>query len=562
MSEKEPDQRDSLGGRRRFILQRRVGAGAFGEVYLAEQDSGAGFTRPVALKMLNADVAGSREAARRMRDEARILGRLSHRNIVSVLDLVNFGDRWGVVMDYVPGADLEEVLVGLDDADERFPSPAAFEVGSSICRALHAAYHASDGRGGQLRVVHRDIKPSNVRLTDDGEVKVLDFGVARVDLDTRESATKAQGWIGTERFMAPERILMEGDTPAGDVYAAAVSLVELLLKNPLGRTPVLPDRHTPFIEEALDDIRPWLKGTDEAVEDAISLLRACLAANPTDRPTAVEASRRMASVARELEGEGVAQFATRFVPAIAARTEANSEKVDGVLSENTGPSESLLEAGEMDAGTTYLAPQTVLPEEPEKRSSLLWVGLAAIAAVALLTLVLGAGATWVVVQNSGEDALAVVDPASTPALPVEAPTPEPVADSGPVVPTPVIEPAPVVVEPAPVVVEPAPPVRAQPVVVPRAAPEPAIVPEPTIAADAPRISRALVVMSDASAIDVSCGDRRASGTGSARIVDFPAGRCTVRANYLGSSLTGSVDISRAATITCTPTDQGLSCSAS
>ncbi len=551
MSENGPDQRDSQGGRRRFILQRRVGAGAFGEVYLAEQDSGAGFTRPVALKMLNADVAGSRQAARRMRDEARILGRLSHRNIVSVLDLVNFGDRWGVVMDYVPGADLEEVLVGLDDADERFPSPAVFEVGSAICRALHAAYHASDGRGGQLRVVHRDIKPSNVRLTEDGEVKVLDFGVARVDLDTRESTTKAQGWIGTERFMAPERILMEGDTPAGDVYATAVSLVELLLKNPLGRTPVLPDRHTPFIERALDDIRPWLKGTDESTEAAIVLLRACLAANPTDRPSAIEASRQMASVARALEGEGIALFATRFVPPIAAKTEANSEKVDGVLSENTGSSESSLESGETAAGTTYLSQPTASEKEPDKRRSVLWIGLVAVAIVALLTVVLGAGAGWVVLQNIGTESVAVLEPDVTPVVP----SPRPVVDSGPVVPvevpSPVVEVA-AVVEPEPILPTPGPVDE----------PEPVAVPEPTITTDAPRISRALVVMSDASAIEVSCGDRRASGTASARIVDFPSGRCTVRANYLGTSLTGTVDISRAATITCTPTEQGLSCAAS
>jgi serine/threonine protein kinase len=557
VSEQTPPPRDSVGGRRRFILQRRVGAGAFGEVFLAEQDSGAGFTKPVALKLLNADVAGSREAARRMRDEARILGRLSHRNIVSVLDLVNFGDRWGVVMDYVPGADLEEVLIGLDEADERFPSPAAFEVGSAVCRALHAAWHASDGRGGQLRVVHRDIKPSNVRLTEEGEVKVLDFGVARVDLDTRESTTKAQGWIGTERFMAPERILMEGDTPAGDVYAAAVSLVELLIKAPLGRTPVLPDRHNPFIEEALIDIRPWLNGPDEAVEEAIVLLRSCLAANPTDRPSAVEASRRMASVARKLRGEGLPQFATRFVPAIAARNEANSEKVDGVLSENMGHSGSLLENREVAPGVTYLAPQTLLPQEPAKWLPVLWVGLAAVAVMALLTVVVGAGAAWMVLRPAADEALASAELGIRSGAPVEVVIPEPTEDSGLAVPVegppPVVE-TPVSPNPAPIVIVSTPRPAAQPPV--------AVVSELTIADDAPRISRALVVMSDASAIDVTCGDRRASGTSSARIVDFPMGRCTVRANYLGTSLTGSVDISRAATITCTPTDQGLSCSAS
>lgn len=556
----------SSGRRRRFVLQRRIGAGAFGEVYLAEQDSGAGFTRPVALKLLNPDVAGSREAGRRMRDEARILGRLSHRNIVSVLDLVHFGDRWGVVMDYVPGADLEEILVGLDDVEGDFPPPAAFEVGAAVCRALHAAWTSSDGRGGQLRVVHRDIKPSNVRITSDGDVKVLDFGVARVDLDTRESATKAQGWIGTERFMAPERILMEGDTPAGDVYALGASVVELILREPLGRTPVLPDRHQPFVDEALDKTRRFLHG--EGADDAIELLRRCLTSVPSDRPSAVEASRAMAEIARRLEGESLTEFSGRFVSKVAERNEAASEPVSGVLSEDATPTASVLQtSSEAPADATYFPPADA--EEPQRRSVLpLVLGVGAFAA--LLVLLLGGGALYWLSQPGEAPApqpqpseLTAPAPVVTPA-PIAAPErqdaapPEPDTeadtepDTEPPAPEPVA-PAPVPVAPTPVVSRPAPVVR----------PEPAPEPEPVaVDPNAPRVSRALVVMQDASSIEVTCGDRSGRGTSSVRIVDFPAGSCRVRANYLGSPLETTVSVARATTVQCTANGGTLSCTGS
>ena len=182
---------------RKFHLKERLGAGAFGEVYLAEQDSGAGFTRRMALKVLHTHTKGFAEAGRRMRDEARILGRLSHRNIVTVLDLVRLGEQWAVVMDYVPGIDLDRVIEALEKTGEYFPVPAALEVGAAVCDALDAAFHADDGKGGTLAVLHRDIKPSNILLTRDGDVKVLDFGVARVNLETRESKTGMR--VGTER---------------------------------------------------------------------------------------------------------------------------------------------------------------------------------------------------------------------------------------------------------------------------------------------------------------------------------------------------------------------------
>ena len=185
-----------------------------------------------------------------MRDEARILGRLSHRHIVGVSDLVRLQERWAVVMDYVPGADLERVLEALAAAGEQFPVRAAFDVAVAVLRALHAAWIVDNGTGSPLHLIHRDIKPSNVLLAEDGALKVLDFGVARVDLGTREAETGAVR-PGTLRYMAPERLLGEEESPSGDVYATAVSVFELLIGEPLGRTPIIDPKHTAYVEGAV-----------------------------------------------------------------------------------------------------------------------------------------------------------------------------------------------------------------------------------------------------------------------------------------------------------------------
>lgn len=303
---------DSIGRRRRFVLQRVIGRGSFGEVFLALQDSGAGFTRPVAIKLLDSSSSGSREVARRMRDEARLLGRLRSRHIVDVYDLVRLGDRWGIVMEYVAGADLDEVLARQAADATSFSPRAALAVGVAVTRALELAWSAADEVGMPLRVVHRDLKPANIRVSPEGEVKVLDFGVARFSLTAREANTRQPGWLGTERYMAPERILLEGDGPEGDVYALGATLVELILGRPLGRTPVLPERHAPFVEAALVDVRARIDAAPEVVDELVGLFRQMLAVRPADRPNASEARVVWQRLGRHVGGESLSRVAARY----------------------------------------------------------------------------------------------------------------------------------------------------------------------------------------------------------------------------------------------------------
>ncbi|MFK7931840.1 MAG: protein kinase [Myxococcota bacterium] len=546
----------SSGVRRKFHLKEKIGAGAFGEVYLAEQDSGAGFLRPVALKVLNANVSGSKEAARRMRDEARILGRLSHRNIVSVLDLVLLGQRWAVVMDFVPGADLEQVLLALDASKAEFPPAAAIEIGASIFRALDVAYHASDGAGGTLQVVHRDIKPSNVRLTVDGEVKVLDFGVARVEMDTREAQTQAAGWIGTERYMAPERILNEGDEPWGDVYAAGATIVELILGRPLGRTPVLTDRHQPVVEAAMDVVRERMTGPEEVVDTVCDLLERSIHAEPQERPTAQELCDTFSDLCRRLEGESLTQFSRRFLPDVPTVLGTTTEPATGILSEGTAVSAPTLGGA---SGNTFMpAPEDPPEEEAPNRRPLLFGLLGVAIAVALAVAVLGLVTVAIVASLQFSDMAAtpatVAPPADPQVITVEPPPAEPETPS--VAPPETVEP----VEPVKPAVDTTrtKPTERPPSTTPAAtdAKVPPVEPPPS---NGPKVDAATFAVQDASSITVTCGDVTRSGTSSVRLRGFPAGSCTVSATYAGQRVSGSIDVQRRRAVRCEASGGALKC---
>jgi serine/threonine-protein kinase len=536
------DTRDTGAQRRRYHLRALIGCGAFGEVYLAEQDSGAGFRRKVAVKVLNADMSQMREASVRIRDEARILGRLSHRNIVAVSDLCKLDDRWAVIMDYVPGSDLEQVIEALAAAGEMFPAAAALEVGAAVASALDAAHHATDDNNVPLAVIHRDIKPSNVRLSPDGEVKVLDFGVARVDMDTREARTRAQGMIGTERYMAPERILLEGDTPAGDVYAAAATVVELLGLEPLGRTPVLGDRHTAFVDAALDAVRGRLIGPDAVAEEVLALLRSALSHVPGDRPTAATMAETLARLARRLDDEALGTFARRFVPRVDGILGRTVAPVTGVLAEDVGA--SINPEPPSNATLAQFANVPTGAPTPARarggRALLLWLG--GLAASALVGAVLLAA-----IALRPSDPPANVEPAAS----VVSAPPAPELPAAPPAPVEVAAP-----EPPPVAVAmPSPAPAAQRIPVPAPAP---VEPAPRVAG--PIVEKALVALRDASSLEVRCGDAVTAGTAAVRLRDMPAGPCDIVATWLGQRLTTRIELDRPREFQCSVTDGVLRCS--
>lgn len=269
-----------------FEMVELIGVGGFGSVYRARFVGEGGFSKDVALKVLSQRLEDGDEVAQRLRDEARMLGLLRHRAIVQVDRLTRLDGRWTIVMEYVEGCSLARVL-----RHGAIPPTTAAEIIGEIAGALHTAYNRIGPNGAPLHLLHRDIKPSNIQITPHGEVKVLDFGIARAEFEAREAETRSLTF-GTLEYMSPERLDMQGEGPESDVYALGVMWYEMLVGEHFGRTSARRDRHETKLSGALARL-DTVAGLPAELREP---LRAMLTWTPEDRPTAAEIERRCLQV--------------------------------------------------------------------------------------------------------------------------------------------------------------------------------------------------------------------------------------------------------------------------
>jgi serine/threonine protein kinase len=233
------------------------------EVYLATDRL---LDRQVAVKVIRDHLADDRQVAARFRREARAAAALNHRNIVAVHDVGTDEGRPYIVMEYVRGRTLAELI----QEQGAFPFDRVAEIGEAAARALSEAHDAG--------IIHRDVKPGNVMITQGGEVKILDFGIAHAVRWT--PLTEAPAIHGTAEYMAPEQIRGQGSEPRSDIYALGVVLYELATGRPpfSGDTPLaLAYRHLEETPASPGSVRPGVP------PELAHILMRCLAKRPDDR---------------------------------------------------------------------------------------------------------------------------------------------------------------------------------------------------------------------------------------------------------------------------------------
>ncbi len=292
----------------RYEILATLGKGGFGTVYRARFTGEGGFTKQVAIKVLNANLQGMESLAQRLRDEARMLGMLDHRAIVRVDRLVQVEDRWAFVMEYVNGVDLR-ILMGAGP----IKSQHTMEIVGEVASALHAAFDGTGHGDKSLGLVHRDIKPENILLTPAGDVKVLDFGIARAEFDKREAFTTDISF-GSPNYMAPERFdqsIDEPDHSSTDIYSLGLVLYELVLGRPFGRTSPIESRHARFVQERIELLRHA-----NVTPGILELTREMLAYDPEKRPAPRDVERRCLELKAEMSSEPLRFWAERTVPAL------------------------------------------------------------------------------------------------------------------------------------------------------------------------------------------------------------------------------------------------------
>jgi serine/threonine protein kinase len=200
----------------RYAIVDLIGAGGMGRVYRARDDR---LQRQVAIKVRGREMGSDPHRERELMAEARALSRLSHPHVAAIYDFLTESEREFIVMEYVPGATLKEIL-----ARGPLPFEDVVRLGTQMMQGLAAA-HAAE-------LVHCDIKPANLKITSAGELKILDFGLAQLmpgsgvkDLSTRRPSEF--GPIGTMPYMAPEQLRGEVSDGRSDVFSAGAVLYEM-----------------------------------------------------------------------------------------------------------------------------------------------------------------------------------------------------------------------------------------------------------------------------------------------------------------------------------------------
>jgi len=334
----------------RYELDHLIARGGMAEVYRARDRL---LDRPVALKILFPELSVDRSFVERFRREAQAAANLSHPNIVPVFDWGEDGGTYFIVMEYVDGRPLSAIL---RTAGALHPERAA-EIAADVAGALSYAH-----RHG---VIHRDVKPGNVLITDEGTVKVTDFGIARA-VNTEESLTQTGAVMGTATYFSPEQAEGLGVDARSDIYSLGVVLYEMVTGRPpfLGETPVaVASKHVREHPPLPRQINPAIPPDLEAV------IMKCMAKSPEHRYASGEELR--ADLLRFRQGRGVA--APNVVQSAATSTMAAVGRTQAM--QQVGPP---------------------LPEEPQRSRTGLYATLLVLLLIALAVVVvfLGNSLSW------------------------------------------------------------------------------------------------------------------------------------------------------------------------
>jgi len=251
-----------LGGQYRIV--KKLGEGGMGVVYLAE-DMEMG-DRPVAIKVLPPNLADNVRAVENLRKEAITAINLNHPNIIRLYGFHSDGDIKFLVMEYIDGTTLEQKLAKAPQGTLTLDETVA--IAEKIALALDYAHSR------KAPVFHRDLKPSNVMISSDGEVKLLDFGIAREMKDSYTRITGKQDTAGTLPYMSPEQVRGKKPSAAMDIYALGVVCYECLSGHPPFHTGELTYQILHEEPEELEDVPPYI---NEAIQRA-------LAKDPAERP--------------------------------------------------------------------------------------------------------------------------------------------------------------------------------------------------------------------------------------------------------------------------------------
>jgi eukaryotic-like serine/threonine-protein kinase len=210
----------------KYLLLDRINVGGMAEVFLAKSFGVEGFERILAIKKILPTMVEDEEFITMFIDEARISVQLNHANIVQIYELGRHDENYFIAMEYVSGRDLRTLLDRFKRQGQTMPTGQAVYIAQKVCEGLDYAHRKRDARGQELGIIHRDVSPQNVLLSFEGEVKLIDFGIAKAA--NRAQKTQAGILKGKFGYMSPEQVRGLPIDRRSDIFAVGVCLYEML----------------------------------------------------------------------------------------------------------------------------------------------------------------------------------------------------------------------------------------------------------------------------------------------------------------------------------------------
>lgn len=240
-----------------YQVEKLIGTGGMGSVYLGHHSQ---LNRKVAIKALNPQLAQNNEIRQRFKNEAATLSHLQHPNIVTLHDYIEDDDSSYLVMEYVEGMPLDDYI---DQKTGPIPEDKAIKIFTKILGAVNYAH--------QKNVIHRDIKPSNIIITPKENIKILDFGIAKILDNNARKLTQTGAKVGTVLYMSPEQVKSKTVDRRSDIYSLGVTFFQMLT----GRCPYENetseyDIYTKIVNEPLPEAKTFYAGVSDKMQYIIN----------------------------------------------------------------------------------------------------------------------------------------------------------------------------------------------------------------------------------------------------------------------------------------------------
>ena len=314
------------------------------EVFQGVAESIEGFKKKVAIKRVLPHLVENKKFLAMFLDEARLSLRMTHANVVHVFDIGQAGGTFFIVMEFVDGTNLKRLMQWMRENGGRMPMPLAIHIVMEICRGLAYAHELTDADGVNLGIVHRDVSPPNILLSRQGEVKLVDFGLAKA---TSQLEHTDPGVVkGKFAYLAPEAAWGRDVDHRADIFACGIMLYELIVgkrlflgENDVKTVELVRRAEVPPLDELDAEKRPVLEG----------IVRKALAYEPADRyQSCSEMSEELAnflfSQRLKVTGFDLRKLVERFVAEdekAQAREEHRPSTIDQLIQEELGRFASL-----------------------------------------------------------------------------------------------------------------------------------------------------------------------------------------------------------------------------